>query len=164
MPIIDVSQHTYRTLLKAAHSQGMSVDRFIQLKFGENAKTTEVADVGRETSPLPFSPAEAPSSHRKERPREDRHTGADQVFDALWERIRSNAGDPVRTKRGNDFTYEVEPGYLTVVESGARIPKSQFKKALSQWPQSGPSNMRGVYGASFVWALLADERILEAAA
>ncbi|MDA0596208.1 MAG: hypothetical protein O2921_01105 [Chloroflexi bacterium] len=45
-----------------------------------------------------------------------------------------------------------------------RIPKSQFNKALDQWPQNGPSNLRGIYAASIVWAVLADERILVNAA
>jgi hypothetical protein len=33
MPIIDVSQKSYRSLVKAAHKRGMSVDRFIQKTF-----------------------------------------------------------------------------------------------------------------------------------
>ena len=33
MPIIDVSQNSYRSLVKAAHECGMSIDRFIQAHF-----------------------------------------------------------------------------------------------------------------------------------
>ena len=86
------------------------------------------------------------------------------AFDALWRRIEMSAGESISTKRGQDFTYEIKAGYLTVRESGARIPRSQFKKALSQWPQTGPSNMRGIYASSVVWAVLADEQILANAA
>jgi hypothetical protein len=85
-------------------------------------------------------------------------------FDALWRCIEQSAGESISMKRDQDFTYEIEAGYLTVRKSGARIPRSQFKKALSQWPQAGPSNMRGIYASSVVWAVFADERILASAA
>ena len=37
MPIIDVSQNSYRSLVKAAHECGMSIDRFIQAHFSTDS-------------------------------------------------------------------------------------------------------------------------------
>lgn len=172
MPIIDVSQKSYRSLVKAAHKRGMSIDRFIQHSIESNSQFEEPATVApvEETpvSPVEFTPAKTASSPRRAIHRPNRTPSSSKpgnpAFDAMWGRIEESAGNPISTKRGQDFTYEVDSGYLTVVESGARIPQSQFKKALDQWPQRGPSNMRGIFAASVVWAVLADERILKDAA
>jgi len=172
MPIIDVSQKSYRSLVKAAHKRGMSIDRFIQHSIDSSSAVEEPESVApvAESPPAPaeFTPVKPSPSPRRAAQRPNRPTGtlkaSDPAFVAMWGRIEESAGNPISTKRGQDFTYEVDSGYLTVVESGARIPQSQFKKALDQWPQRGPSNMRGIFAASVVWAVLADERILSDAA
>jgi hypothetical protein len=175
MPIIDVSQKSYRSLVKAAHKRGMSIDRFIQHVFENDSPVHEsehsantpsqtnnvAAPVSIDTAPTPLRPHRAILAVSAA-PDPDRDSNL--AFSALWDRIEASAGKAISTKRGQCFTYEVDSGYLTVTESGARIPRSQFKKALSQWPQNGPSNIRGIYAASVVWAVLADERILNVAA
>jgi len=168
LPIIDVSQNSYRALIKAAHKRGLSVDRFLQQAFESMADQTDVANDAdtpkpalQQTNVLPFS--NAPHAQR-ESAAESITIESGGTFDALWQRICANSGRSFLTKRSQEFSYETSPGYLTVVESGARIPSSQFKKALQQWPQNGPSNLRGVYAASFVWAVLADAQIIEQAA
>ncbi|MBN4074220.1 hypothetical protein JYT27_00165 [bacterium AH-315-D21] len=175
MPIIDVSQNSYRALVKAAHKQRMSIDRFIQHRLAENADASSLKGTVR-TGMAAVGKGSAPGvSTRTDRAVigsvpavERRATGSafnrhDSSFEALWERIKQNTGTVISTKRGQGFTYEVEAGYLTVRESGARVPQSQFKKALGQWPTTGPSAMRGVYAASVVWAVLSDDRLLSAA-
>lgn len=146
----------------------MSVDRFLQQAF---ETMTELPDVANDDDPpkpalpqanvLPFTEA-----LRAQRANRDESTAIElsDRFEALWQQISANSGRIFSTKRGQQFSYETTNGYLTVVESGVRIPASQFKKALQQWPQNGPSNMRGVYAASIVWAVLADEQIIEQAA
>ena len=171
MPIINVSQKSYRSLVRAAHKHGMSIDRFIQHRFS-GATDPQKGETPSETAaqnelPAPQARfvadnAALSSERRLAVPQTDNVPTSS--FDALWRRIELSAGESISTKRGQDFTYEIEAGYLTVRESGARIPRSQFKKALSQWPQTGPSNMRGIYASSVVWAVLADERILASAA
>ena len=172
MPIIDVSQKSYRSLVKAAHKRGMSIDRFIQNSLEDDSEVNE-AEITAPTADLPAEPVEFTPAEPAPRPRRairrpnrtpSGSKAADPAFSALWGRIEASAGNAISTKRGQYFTYEVEAGYLTVVDSGARIPQSQFKKALDQWPQRGPSNMRGIFAASVVWAVLADERILKDAA
>ena len=81
-------------------------------------------------------------------------TTRDSSFEALWGRIVLGAGKEISTKRGKGFTYKVEAGYLTVRESGTRVPQSQFRKALDQWPATGPSTMRGIYASTVVWAVM----------
>ena len=174
MPIIDVSQKSYRSLVKAAHKRGMSIDRFIQNSLEEDSelvppnKTVEPNEAIRKAAvpptPIQFAPAESTPRPRRATQTQNPSNDSNPAFNALWGRIENSAGEAISTKRGQDFTYEVDAGYLTVVESGARIPRSQFKKALGQWPQRGPSNMRGIYAASVVWAVLADERIISDAA
>jgi hypothetical protein len=174
MPIIDVSQKSYRSLVRAAHKRGMSIDRFIQnsleekseLEPQDKAAEPNIQSPVAETTPAPvqFAPAEPTPRPRRAIQPQKSPNDSNPAFSALWGRIEDSAGEAISTKRGQDFTYEVDSGYLTVVESGARIPQSQFKKALGQWPQRGPSNMRGIYAASVVWAVLADERIISDAA
>ena len=168
MPIIDVSQKSYRSLVKAAHERGMSIDRFIQqtLEISVSEIETEKGSALIQFSPSPRIDITDKQASRSQRATPQRKTPTASIlaFDDLWKRIEDGAGHSISTKRGQDFTYEITAGYLSVAETGVRIPKSQFKKALDQWPQNGPSNMRGIYAASIVWAVLADERILVNAA
>ncbi|MDP6667700.1 MAG: hypothetical protein QF357_09930 [Dehalococcoidia bacterium] len=164
MPNIDVSQNSYRALIRAAHRARMSLDRFIQYNYGEESAETKAATAQSMVPPAPVpagTPTPSPATGRSQT---RQPAGDDPAFEALWGRIELNAGEEISTKRGRGFTYEVESGYLTVRDSGARIPRSQFKKALDQWPKNGPSTMRGIYAPSVVWAVLADEQILGSAA
>ena len=166
MPVLDVSHNSFRALVKAAHERGMSVDRFIQHRFARQSDTPDVNDAidageiaaagppatpARAYANCPVSKVDAERTGTRAGP-----TKISSSFDEVWRRIEQSAGKEISTKRGQSFTYEVEAGYLTVRESGTRIPRSQFRKALGQWPATGPSTMRGVYAASVVWAVLAD--------
>lgn len=171
MPIIDVPQKSYRSLVRAAHKHGMSIDRFIQHSCSgapdpqKGETPTETAVQNELSAPRVRFVADKAVLSPERRPTAPQTSNVPtSAFDALWRRIEMSAGESISTKRGQDFTYEIKAGYLTVRESGARIPRSQFKKALSQWPQTGPSNMRGVYASLVVWAVLADEQILANAA
>jgi len=67
----------------------------------------------------------------------DYHAESDASFEAPSAQIELSAGIRIYTRRGQGFTYEMEPGYPAVPGSGMRIPGSQFKKALGYWPASG---------------------------
>lgn len=144
----------------------MSIDRFIRLRLaGQSAPsgatapgnaieapaTARAATATRTPAIMPVVKSDATHGAAAA----GHHAESDASFEALWAQIELSAGTRIYTRRGQGFTYEIEPGYLAVPESGTRIPKSQFKKALGYWPVSGPSRFRGVYAASVVWAVLA---------
>ena len=59
MPIIDVSQKSYRSLVRAAHKHGMSIDRFIQHKIsvGSEPQKSETSIGSAVQNELPAQPA-----------------------------------------------------------------------------------------------------------
>jgi len=153
MPIIDVSQSSYRALVIAAHERGLSIDRFIQQALVAKPETLSDTNVRdrKDGTIVEFTGLRS-------------ITDSERGFDSVWQKIKHHSGERFSTKRGQSLVYEIETDYVVARESGARIPRSQFNKALSQWPAKGPSNMRGIYGASVIWSILNDSRILSEAA
>lgn len=80
-----------------------------------------------------------------------------------WTRIRNHAGEEFKTVQGLAFTYGVSGNQLRVFRDGREInrllARSNFDKALDQFPASGPGVLRGVQGQSYVWAIVTDKRI-----
>ncbi|MCZ6538976.1 MAG: hypothetical protein O6922_04020, partial [Chloroflexi bacterium] len=171
MPRLDISRSSFRALVKAAHQRRMSVDSFIRDWMAQKADSSGANDVtnagevaadaqsasptGANTDSADRSAVGAGVGVAHNGSEVGHHAAADSTFEVLWARIEQNAGREISTKRGRGFTYEIEAGYLTVHESGTRVPRSQFRTAWGQWPARGPSAMRGVYAASVVWAVLA---------
>ena len=165
MPKIDVSQSSFRALVNVAHRHGMSVDQFIRHSFVPEADAQDpdspvsaemvaVTELSATPSHVEADVLISPAGPVRKAATAGQRTTPDSSFEALWERIERGAGKVISTKRGKGFTYEVEAGYLAVRESGTRVPQSQFRKALGQWPARGPSTMRGVYASTVVWAVL----------
>ena len=155
MPIIDVSRSAYRALVITAHQHGMSIDRFIQHRFVEQTHVIDENDVINAGQVVTAEGSATPRGAQSGRAGPqiaakrtgtgvDRRVGGDSAFETLWRRIELNAGTEMFTRREQSFTYEVEAGYLIVRESGTRVPCSQFRKALAQWPATGPSSLRGI--------------------
>jgi hypothetical protein len=84
-------------------------------------------------------------------------------FDAVWNRIRSHAGETFKTKTGLAFSYHVPGAYLRVDRNGHEIERSlsrtNFEKAAAQLPAGGPGDLRDRQGASYTWGILMDPRI-----
>jgi hypothetical protein len=79
--------------------------------------------------------------------------------DTLWEQITNRQGDVFYTKKGLPFTYYIKGGELFASRRERSITRSTFEKALQKIqenPQeiSGPKKLN-VYGAPYVWAVLA---------
>jgi len=87
---------------------------------------------------------------------------SDDSFHAVWTQICELAGTEFRTRNGQRFSYRIEGDYVEPSTSDVRIPVSQFKKGLAMGPVRGPSSLRGVFAPSLVWAILNDNRIMEA--
>lgn len=79
--------------------------------------------------------------------------------EALWERIVSCQGETFYTKKGLPFTYYVKGGELFASRRERSITRSTFEKAYRKIQEqpgeiSGPKKLN-VYGAPYVWAILA---------
>ena len=84
----------------------------------------------------------------------------DNLFDEIWNRIMSHAGEPFSTKTGLQFTYGIEGNRLCLNSNTYRISKNDFEKAYSMFPINGPGEIgEMVRGPSYVWAILHDARI-----
>lgn len=81
------------------------------------------------------------------------------TIENLWGVIIDHAGEPFSTKKGLPFTYSIKGGELFTDRRERSITRSTFEKALQKIqenPQeiSGPKKLN-VYGAPYVWAVLA---------
>ena len=86
-------------------------------------------------------------------------------IDEIWERIAQHAGQTFSTKRGVEFTYTVSGASLVTSRTDSPISRGQFARALELWPADGPGALgSSVAGRTYLWALLADRRILGGAA
>ena len=81
------------------------------------------------------------------------------TIENLWGVIIDHAGEPFSTKKGLAFTYSIKGGELFTDRRERSITRSTFEKAfqkIQENPQeiSGPKKLN-VYGAPYVWAVLA---------
>lgn len=77
-----------------------------------------------------------------------------RIGNSVWDKVVSMEGHRFSTSRGKKFSYKVTGEYVVVRQSQARIPRSQFDKAMKMWPVTGPSKLVGVYAPSVVWAVM----------
>ena len=81
-------------------------------------------------------------------------------IDAVWKRIVGHQGDVFRQFKGREFTYQVTGNALRPSTTNVRIHKSQFAKALEHVPFAKVSDVpAGVFGPSYVYAILMDPRV-----
>ena len=81
-------------------------------------------------------------------------------IDVVWARILAHQGQVFHQSLGQAFTYEVSGNALMPSTVKAKIYKSQFAKALTNVPFSKVSDVpAGVFGPSYVYAILMDRRI-----
>lgn len=93
----------------------------------------------------------------------DGRVGSVADFEAVWERIRSHAGEEYRTIGGLPFVYEATGSHLVVSRQGKEINRAlsrgNFRQALELMPASGPGELQHLQGPSYTWAVLMDPRI-----
>ena len=68
MPVFDISQSSYRALVKAAHRRGMSVDRFIQRRFARENYAPDASGASHESEAAPAERMPVAARAHKERP------------------------------------------------------------------------------------------------
>jgi len=92
------------------------------------------------------------------RPADLRHSPLD--IETVWARILAHQGEVFHQAMGQAFTYQISGTALIPDTTKAKIYKSQFAKALEHVPFSKVSDVpSGVFGPSYVYAILMDQRI-----
>ena len=81
-----------------------------------------------------------------------------------WDNVIKHEGAVFKTVTNLDFTYTMNSKLtaFTTNRGKASLTKKNFEKAYSLLPVSGPTVLgnNGVYGHSYVYALLTDNRIM----
>ena len=81
-------------------------------------------------------------------------------FDEVWDRIVKHEHAFFRTRLGVWFTYRLEGDVVCPSRTDFRIPRRDFEIAYPLLPLPGPGKInRLVTGASYVYAILHDERV-----
>lgn len=82
-------------------------------------------------------------------------------WSVIWTNIVAMAGQVFYTKGGEPFTYHVKGTRIHVSRTNYPIPGPRnIRAALELWPVSGPSKLSRVRGASYIWAMLNDQRVV----
>jgi len=83
------------------------------------------------------------------------------MFEDVWQRIVHRAGQGFQTKSGRPFIYRMSGNGVTVSRTSFRLAKSDFERAFAMLPLAGPGVInRLVRGPAYIWAILADGRII----
>ena len=80
--------------------------------------------------------------------------------EAVWRRIEACAGTDFRTVRGIRFTYAALPRTVRLLNTNRSISRTQVERALERWPVSSPKELHDLQGPSYLFAILADVRVL----
>lgn len=79
--------------------------------------------------------------------------------DEIWIRIERFAGEEFHLVSGKPFTYVVEGGAVIPSTTGRPIWITDFQAAREFMPAEGPGDLKGMAGASYLYAILSDPRI-----
>ena len=83
------------------------------------------------------------------------------MIERVWERVRAHAGQPFRQIGGGEFTYELQSENVIKLDRTEQVlSRAVIEKALARWPVSGPGQFRDLRAPSYLYALLADPRIM----
>ena len=80
-------------------------------------------------------------------------------FEAIWQKIQSQAGSQFKTKTGVPFSYDCDAAGVHLRNTNRTLPRSQFRTALERFPVSGPGAMQDLQGPSYLFAILTDPRV-----
>lgn len=89
----------------------------------------------------------------------DEHTQI-EVIDVVWARILAHQGEVFHAFMGREFTYTVSGKRLYPSTTEKAIPRSSFEAAIRRRPLLKASELYGLPGPWYIFALLKDPRIL----
>jgi hypothetical protein len=111
----------------------------------------DVAEIAPTEPPPPLDrPAEAGGAEPESPP-----IGIDE----LWRRLQIHEGETFRQIRGKEFTYSLGRDGLVPSTTDWVIPKSHFEQALALVPLRNTVPVQHLFGPSYIYAVLMDERI-----
>jgi hypothetical protein len=88
---------------------------------------------------------------------------AENLSEAVWQRIVRHQGEQFQTVRGLPFIFEVEGAGIWFFRDGRRInrklTRTQFEVALSRCPLARTTEISDLMDYPYVFALLSDRRI-----
>lgn len=87
-----------------------------------------------------------------------------ESFDQVWSAILAHQGEIFSQVRGGQFTYQVRGTGLALSRTRQVLPRSVLERAWKRFPVSGPGELNDLRGPSYLYALLADDRITGLAA
>ena len=83
----------------------------------------------------------------------------DPGIEAIWTRIRVNAGSEFRIVQGATFSYKIASGQVVLDRTNHQIAKSHFGKALALVPTENTTVVQHLRGPAYIYAILMDDRI-----
>lgn len=83
----------------------------------------------------------------------------DRDIDEIWERMIAHEGQEFEQIRGQAFTYEIDDKALTPSTTDFDLTKENFANALPFLPFENTVCIQHLFGPSYVYVILMDERI-----
>ena len=80
-------------------------------------------------------------------------------IDELWKRLRDHEGEAFTQIRGGQFTYSITKNALLPDRTDWVIPRNHLAEALSLVPLASTVPVQHLFGPSYIYAVLMDERI-----
>jgi hypothetical protein len=80
--------------------------------------------------------------------------------DEVWARIERHAGSEFRQVRGKAFGYRTTARTIYLAQTNRMISRSAVDQALARWPVAGPGGLQDLSAPSYLFAILADRRVL----
>ena len=136
---------------------------FIVQAFLEGKEASGRGEPGEPEEPAPPAPEtaeEAPGGPSRAAGEPAAADARAPDVETVWARIVAHQGEPFRQIKGQVFTYRVEGNAVVPSTVNVKIQKSQFAKALPHVPFQRVADVpKDVFGPSYVYAILMDERI-----
>ena len=81
-------------------------------------------------------------------------------FEKIWDRVIKYQGSTFKTKKGKEFTYQINGNSFVPTGKNSIISKNDFIKAFSELPIKNPKIIKSLWGPSYIWAIFNDKRII----
>ncbi|MCC7366075.1 MAG: hypothetical protein IT303_17045 [Dehalococcoidia bacterium] len=84
-------------------------------------------------------------------------------LDHVWSRVVRHAGEEFRTTRGRPFRYVVSGDGLLIDRVQQQLSRELMEKAFARAPLKNTADVADLWGMSYVYAIVMDDRIRAAA-